>query len=325
MADKLDLEALDYHRKPTPGKIAVIPTKPLANQHDLSLAYSPGVAAASLLISKDPSEASNLTSRANLVGVISNGSAVLGLGNIGALAAKAGVSIQTIRFYERKSLLAAPERTLSNYRSYSEDALKQLLFIKQCRALDMTIKEIKLVLETRANPESSCENVNTTIDKHVDDIGHRIAELKSLQETESFSKKISKIIGKGDVIFLYGEIGTGKTTFVRFLINHLEVEKKVEKSDILSPTFNIVYDYSIGELKILHYDLYRLTNYNEILELGMFETSENNIKIVEWPELIKNKPKDRIEIKFKYLKSNDARNVNIIGFGKWKEYKFDEI
>ena len=88
MADKLDLEALDYHRKPTPGKIAVIPTKPLANQHDLSLAYSPGVAAASLLISKDPSEASNLTSRANLVGVISNGSAVLGLGNIGALAAK---------------------------------------------------------------------------------------------------------------------------------------------------------------------------------------------------------------------------------------------
>ena len=88
LADKLDLEALDYHRKPAPGKIAVIPTKPLANQHDLSLAYSPGVAAASLLIAKDPSEASNLTSRANLVGVISNGSAVLGLGNIGALAAK---------------------------------------------------------------------------------------------------------------------------------------------------------------------------------------------------------------------------------------------
>ena len=56
-------------------------------------------------------------------------------------------------------------------------------------------------------------------------------ELKSLQETESFSKKISKIIGKGDVIFLYGEIGTGKTTFVRFLINHLEVEKKIEKSE----------------------------------------------------------------------------------------------
>jgi len=88
VADKLDLEALEYHRKPIPGKIEVVPTKPLVNQHDLSLAYSPGVAAASLLIAEDPEEANNLTSRANLVGVISNGTAVLGLGNIGALAAK---------------------------------------------------------------------------------------------------------------------------------------------------------------------------------------------------------------------------------------------
>ena len=150
-------------------------------------------------------------------------------------------------------------------------------------------------------------------------------ELKSIEDTKKLSKKFSKIIKKGDVIFLYGEIGVGKTTFVRFLINHLEVENGIKKSDILSPTFNIVYDYKIKKIKILHYDLYRLKNYNDILELGIFETSENNIKIVEWPELIKNKPKDRIEIKFKYLKSNDARNVNIIGFGKWKEYKFDEI
>ncbi len=150
-------------------------------------------------------------------------------------------------------------------------------------------------------------------------------ELKSLQETESFSKKISKIIGKGDVIFLYGEIGTGKTTFVRFLINHLEVEKKVEKSDILSPTFNIVYDYSIGELKILHYDLYRLKNYNEILELGMFETSENHIKIIEWPELINPKPSDRIDIVFLYSKDDNNRKVQVNGLGKWKDYKFEKI
>ena len=88
MADQFDEEALDYHRYPRPGKIAVTTTKPLANQHDLSLAYSPGVAAASMLIHKDPAEAANLTSRGNLVAVISNGSAVLGLGNIGALASK---------------------------------------------------------------------------------------------------------------------------------------------------------------------------------------------------------------------------------------------
>ena len=88
VAKKLDQEALKYHSEPIPGKIEVIATKPLVNQHDLSLAYSPGVAAASLSIFDDPAEANNLTSRANLVGVISNGTAVLGLGNIGALAAK---------------------------------------------------------------------------------------------------------------------------------------------------------------------------------------------------------------------------------------------
>ena len=79
-------------------------------------------------------------------------------------------------------------------------------------------------------------------------------ELRSLKDTQNLSKRISKIIKNGDVIFLYGEIGVGKTTFVRFLINHLEVENKIKKSDILSPTFNIVYDYDIAKIKIQHYD-----------------------------------------------------------------------
>jgi Cd(II)/Pb(II)-responsive transcriptional regulator len=102
---------------------------------------------------------------------------------IGQLADKTGLSIQTIRFYERKALLAAPERTQSNYRSYSDEALKQLLFIKQCRALDMTIEEISLVLETRAKPDNSCETVNATIDKHIDDIEQRITELNALRQS----------------------------------------------------------------------------------------------------------------------------------------------
>ncbi|MGH8845248.1 MAG: NADP-dependent malic enzyme, partial [Advenella sp.] len=81
--------ALDYHAYPTPGKISVTPTKPLANQDDLSLAYSPGVAAACMAIFADGDiAASKYTSRANLVGVITNGTAVLGLGNIGPLASK---------------------------------------------------------------------------------------------------------------------------------------------------------------------------------------------------------------------------------------------
>ena len=150
-------------------------------------------------------------------------------------------------------------------------------------------------------------------------------QLKSLEDTKNLSKNISKIIKAGDIIFLYGEIGVGKTTFVRFFINYLESKNRVKNSDVLSPTFNIVYDYDIGNIKILHYDLYRLKNYNDISQLGMFETSDNYIKIIEWPELIEPKPIDRVDILFKYSKLMDSREVTIIGFGKWKDYKFNEI
>src|SRR5258708_6164315 len=88
MGDQLEAAAIEYHEKPTPGKISVTPTKSLSNQRDLALAYSPGVAYACKQIEADPSRAAQLTSRANLVGVITNGTAVLGLGNIGPLAGK---------------------------------------------------------------------------------------------------------------------------------------------------------------------------------------------------------------------------------------------
>ena len=150
-------------------------------------------------------------------------------------------------------------------------------------------------------------------------------KLKSLEDTQNFSEKISKIINPGDSIFLYGEIGAGKTTFVRFLINYLETKKKIKNSDVLSPTFNIVYNYEIGDTKILHYDLYRVKNYNDIVQLGMFENSRDSIKIIEWPDLIKQKPMDRIEILFKYSTKLDAREVNIRSFGKCKNYRINEI
>jgi malate dehydrogenase (oxaloacetate-decarboxylating)(NADP+) len=88
ISDDIDREALIYHRMDPPGKLAIVPTKPMANQRDLALAYSPGVAAACMVIVDDPAEAATVTARANLVGVVTNGTAVLGLGNIGALASK---------------------------------------------------------------------------------------------------------------------------------------------------------------------------------------------------------------------------------------------
>jgi len=150
-------------------------------------------------------------------------------------------------------------------------------------------------------------------------------QLKSIKDTKFFSRGIAELVMKGDVIFLYGEIGVGKTTFVRFLINHLESKNKLKNSDILSPTFNIVYDYDVGKLKILHYDLYRIKNCEDILQLGIFEASNHHIKIIEWPELIKPKPKDRIDILFSYSKLINSREVKIFGFGKWKDYKFNAL
>ena len=122
--------ALEYHRSPTRGKISVTPTKPLSNQRDLSLAYSPGVAYACLAIEEDPSLAAEFTSRGNLVGVVTNGTAVLGLGDIGPLAGKpvmegkgclfkkfAGVDVFDIELAEKDpdklvEIIAALEPTL---------------------------------------------------------------------------------------------------------------------------------------------------------------------------------------------------------------------
>ena len=151
-------------------------------------------------------------------------------------------------------------------------------------------------------------------------------KLNSIEDTFDLSKKIGKLLSNGDVIFLYGEIGVGKTTFVRGLINNLEVEKGMVESQILSPTFNIVFDYEIKKLKIMHYDLYRLKNSTGINELGIFVEIEDHITLIEWPELIEKKPKNRIEMFFGYLDEDlKKRNLKIKGYGKWGNYDYKKI
>ena len=113
---------------------------------------------------------------------------------------------------------------------------------------------------------------------------------------------------------------------MRGLINNLEAEKGRDKSQILSPTFNIVFDYEIKKLKIMHYDLYRLKNSADIKELGIFSEIQDHIILIEWPELIKKKPEHRIEIFFSYVEENlKKRNIKIIGYGKWENYDFKKI
>jgi len=133
--------------------------------------------------------------------------------------------------------------------------------------------------------------------------------LNSPEDTFNLSKKIGKILSNGDIIFLYGEIGVGKTTFVRGLINNLEVRQGMKETEVLSPTFNIVFDYEIKGLKIMHYDLYRLKNNKDINELGIFAEETNSIVLVEWPELIEKKPQNRIELFFNYSDNLNGRDL----------------
>ena len=112
-------------------------------------------------------------------------------------------------------------------------------------------------------------------------------KISSISELEKITEKIKKILSPGDTIFLYGEIGVGKTTFSRLLINSYEKENKIKKSEVLSPTFNIVFEYEIKEFKIQHFDLYRLKSSRDIKNIGLFENNENILTIIEWPELIK--------------------------------------
>ena len=93
--------------------------------------------------------------------------------------------------------------------------------------------------------------------------------VKSLDHLNSICKKISKKLRKGDCILLIGEIGVGKTTFTRFLINHLQKQNKVTETEVLSPTFNLLYEYEIKDLKIMHYDLYRIKKVDDLDILGI--------------------------------------------------------
>tara|TARA_B100000586_G_scaffold120413_1_gene86829 strand:- start:72 stop:518 length:447 start_codon:yes stop_codon:yes gene_type:complete len=147
-------------------------------------------------------------------------------------------------------------------------------------------------------------------------------KISSILDLEKISNKIKKILSPGDVVFLYGQIGVGKTSFARILINGYEHQKKLKKSEVLSPTFNIVFEYDIKDFTIEHYDLYRLKNEKEIKNIGLFENLEDSIIIVEWPELIKDKPKNRIDLFFEYTKDMNERILTIKTSGRLKVNEF---
>ena len=135
-------------------------------------------------------------------------------------------------------------------------------------------------------------------------------------KTAELAKKFSFILKKGDIVFLYGEIGVGKTTFIRNLINNFQKKKKLNLTEVTSPTFNIVNEYEIKDLTIQHYDLFRLKDESELKNIGLLENTNAFITFVEWPEIITKKNINTIDLIFEYGENIEKRFLTIKGLNK---------
>ena len=137
--------------------------------------------------------------------------------------------------------------------------------------------------------------------------------LSSEKKTEELASKFLKKIKPGDIVFVYGEMGVGKTTFIRYLINGLQKRNNLRITEVTSPTFNILNQYEINQFKVNHYDLFRIKSSEEIKNLDLFDDVMNSILLIEWPQIIEKKPRDLIELNFEYGKDLLTRSVQIKG------------
>ena len=137
-------------------------------------------------------------------------------------------------------------------------------------------------------------------------------------KTAELAKNFSKIIKKGDVILFHGEIGVGKTTFIRHMINSLQINNHLKPTEVTSPTFNLVNEYDVVIFTIHHYDLYRLTSSNEIKNIGLLENPKEILTLIEWPEMMDNKIDNKIDLFFEYRKDMSERFLSINGISDEK-------
>ena len=135
--------------------------------------------------------------------------------------------------------------------------------------------------------------------------------------TKSVAEKFSKLIKQCDFILLSGNLGVGKTTFIKYVINFLQKVNKQKISEVTSPTFTVTNEYQIKKKLIKHYDLYRIKNKKELNNLGIQENLKNQITLVEWPEIVKKiKTKNSINLIFEYKKNYSERYLSIISENK---------
>ena len=149
-----------------------------------------------------------------------------------------------------------------------------------------------------------------------------IIEISLEAKTVELSRKFAKILKKGDVVFFHGEIGVGKTTFIRHLVNSLQLNNHLNLTEVTSPTFNLVNEYDVGIFIIQHYDLYRLTSSDETKNIGLLEDQKEILTLIEWPEKINNKINNKIDLFFEYGEDMNKRFLSIKGL---RNKKLNEI
>ena len=137
-------------------------------------------------------------------------------------------------------------------------------------------------------------------------------DISSEKKLEELAKSLTLSIKKGDIYFLHGEMGVGKTTFVKHLVNNLQLKFNQKTTEVTSPTFNIMNEYIIGDLVIKHYDLYRIKSNNELKDLNLFEDRNKEILLIEWPQIIQNKPNSVTKFYFEYENEYENRYLKIL-------------
>ena len=136
-------------------------------------------------------------------------------------------------------------------------------------------------------------------------------DISSEKQVRALAKSLSNFFKKGDLVFLFGEIGTGKTTFVKNFINNLQKKNQENITEVPSPTFNILNEYKIKNLDIYHYDLYRVKDKEELQNLGKIDENSNALIFVEWPELLKKNILNYIGLYFEYEDDLNKRSLII--------------
>ena len=137
-------------------------------------------------------------------------------------------------------------------------------------------------------------------------------DITSEKLTKELAKEFTKYLKGGEFVFLYGEMGVGKTTFVKYFINEYQKINNLTQTEITSPTFSLLNEYQVKDIRIKHYDLFRINRKEDINNLDIFEKDNKLITLIEWPQLIADKQDIKfITLTFNYLNQLNDRTLDI--------------